>query len=97
MTIDVNKITNINTLVQKAKWLEGKTLAEVAEKVKEDDKESRVSTKAAVGYVIEQGFFGSVCIQVQAWFTHGLAPVRVLPGCRSRLRHDEPGKTPGLP
>jgi len=56
--LDINKIKDIPTLVKEAKWLEGKTLAEVAEYIKKTDADSRVTTKGDVGYVIEHGFFG---------------------------------------
>lgn len=49
---------NIKTLIERAKWLEGKTLKQVTEKISNSDKDSRVKTKGNVGYVIEEGFFG---------------------------------------
>jgi DNA mismatch repair protein MutH len=50
-------IVGINDLLKKAKWLEGKTLAEVTEAIKKSDNTSRVITKGDVGYVVEK-FFG---------------------------------------
>lgn len=57
-TIDVRKIKSVSELVKRAKWLEGKTLAQVTEAIKKSDRASRVQTKGHVGYVIEKGFFG---------------------------------------
>ncbi len=56
MAVKAEEIPNIETLLKEAKWLEGKTLAQVAENIKESDEDSRVKTKGHVGYVIEQGF-----------------------------------------
>lgn len=56
--ISLKKITNTDNLMKKAKWLEGKTLSQITEAIKNTDSESRVTTKGDVGYVIEKGFFG---------------------------------------
>lgn len=56
--IDVNRIKNTDELLRQAKWLEGKTLAEVSEEIKKSDRTSRVTTKGDAGYIIEKGFFG---------------------------------------
>lgn len=56
--IDLKQVKDIPDLVSKAKWLEGKTLAEVSENINASDLTSRVTTKGNVGYVIEEGFFG---------------------------------------
>jgi DNA mismatch repair protein MutH len=45
-------------LLKKARWLEGKTLAQVMTQIKQSDSASRVKTKGNVGYVIEEGYFG---------------------------------------
>lgn len=56
--LDVKKIDNVSELVQKSKWLERKTLAQVSEEIKMHDPSSRVLTKGSVGHIIEKGFFG---------------------------------------
>tara|TARA_Y100000310_G_scaffold343193_1_gene449737 strand:- start:6764 stop:7504 length:741 start_codon:yes stop_codon:yes gene_type:complete len=56
--IDLKEIKDIPTLLEKAKWLEGKTLVEVGEEIKKFDPSSRVFTKGHVGTIIEKGFFG---------------------------------------
>jgi len=56
--IDTRRISDVPTLVRKAKWLEGKTLAQVSRAIRKSDRSSRVTTKGDVGYVIENGFFG---------------------------------------
>ena len=56
--IEVSSIKNLKTLLVKSKWLEGKTLDQIAEDIRESDSEPRVRTKGYVGYVIERGFFG---------------------------------------
>lgn len=56
--IDLSKVKDIPDLIRKAKWLEGKTLAQISEVIAESDETSRVITKGSVGYVIEEGFFG---------------------------------------
>lgn len=58
MRIEISKIRNVHELLEKSKWLEGKSLAEIQEDIKNSDKTSRVVTKGNVGYVIERGFFG---------------------------------------
>ncbi len=55
--IDLKTVKDIPGLVRKAKWLEGKTLAQISEDIAKSDETSRVITKGSVGYVIE-GFFG---------------------------------------
>ncbi len=55
---DIKKIRSVNELLQKSKWLEGKTLLEVFEEIKKDDPTSRVKTKGQVGHTLEKGFFG---------------------------------------
>jgi DNA mismatch repair endonuclease MutH len=56
--IEIQKLKSVDELLDKAKWLEGKTLSEIAEVIKKSDNVSRVVTKGDVGYVIEKGFFG---------------------------------------
>src|SRR3989344_1064852 len=56
--IKASEIADIPALLRAAKWLEGKTLGEVAEYIKGSDLSSRIATKGNVGYVIEHGFFG---------------------------------------
>jgi DNA mismatch repair protein MutH len=57
--IDLSKIKTPEELEVIAKRdLEGKTLAQVAAKVAESDAVSRVLSKAGVGYVVEEGYFG---------------------------------------
>ncbi len=56
--IDLNKVKDIPDLVRKAKWLEGKTLAQISQAIANSDETSRVFTKGSVGYVVEEGFFG---------------------------------------
>ena len=58
LPIDLSKIKSDKELLQKAKWLEGKTLSEVMMAIRDLDTRSRVLTKGEVGYVIEKGFFG---------------------------------------
>lgn len=58
MVIKAEEIPDIKTLLKKAKWLEGKTLAEVEVDIQKTDASSRVTTKGDVGYAIEHGFFG---------------------------------------
>ncbi len=55
--IDLKEVKDIPDLVRKAKWLEGKTLAQISEDIAKSDATSRVTTKGNVGYVIEN-FFG---------------------------------------
>lgn len=55
---DIEEIPNIEELIKEAKWLEGKTLNEIHASMHNSDKASRVTTKGAVGYLIEKGFFG---------------------------------------
>jgi DNA mismatch repair protein MutH len=57
-TIDVRTIHDIPALVRRAKWLEGKTLAQVSGAIRSSDRSSRVTTKGNVGHLIEKGFFG---------------------------------------
>jgi len=45
-------------LLKLAKTLEGKTLKEIHQKIKDEDEDSRVTTKGSVGYQIEKEFFG---------------------------------------
>jgi DNA mismatch repair protein MutH len=57
--IDLSNIKTAEELEEIAKRdLEGKTLAQVAAKVAESDSVSRVLSKAGVGYVVEEGYFG---------------------------------------
>jgi len=57
--IDVSKIKTSEELEQIARRdLEGKTLEEVMETIKASDADSRVTTKAGAGYVVEEGYFG---------------------------------------
>lgn len=56
--MDVRRFRDIESLIKEAKWLEGKTLAQVSEAIRDTDTASRVTTKGDVGYVIEYGFFG---------------------------------------
>lgn len=58
LPINLSKISTDKQLIKKAKWLEGKTLKEIARAIISSDKSSRVKTKGNVGYVIEKGFFG---------------------------------------
>jgi len=58
MIIDLKKVKDIDELIKKAKWLEGKTLSQVDEAIKSSDRASRVKTKGGVGHVLEKGFFG---------------------------------------
>lgn len=58
LPIDLTQIKNDEQLLEKAKWLEGKTLSEITQAIKDIDTRSRVLTKGEVGYVIEHGFFG---------------------------------------
>ena len=55
--INLDLITTDSQLVQVSKWLEGKTLSQIKETIRESDPLSRVITKGNVGYVIEEGFF----------------------------------------
>lgn len=57
--INVKEIKSAEELERIARRdLEGKTLAEIAETIRDIDGDSRVTTKAGVGYVIEEGYFG---------------------------------------
>ena len=56
--IDIKEIHDLSMLIKQAKWLEGKTLAEISEEIWKSDRMSRVVTKGHVGYVIERGYFG---------------------------------------
>ena len=56
--IDLKKIKTIPQLLEKSKWLEGKTLVQIGEEIKKQDSSSRVMTKGSVGHIIEKGFFG---------------------------------------
>ncbi|MDR3547748.1 MAG: MutH/Sau3AI family endonuclease [Candidatus Pacebacteria bacterium] len=57
--ININDIKTPEELERIARRdLEGKTLAEIAETIRESDKTSRVSSKAGVGYVVEEGYLG---------------------------------------
>ncbi|MEO8784937.1 MAG: MutH/Sau3AI family endonuclease [Candidatus Saccharimonadales bacterium] len=55
---DISKILTIDKLMKRAKWLEGKTLIQAVKEINQSDGDTRVSTKAGVGYAIEEGFFG---------------------------------------
>jgi len=54
---DATKIETVSELLKCAKWLEGKTLAEISDSIQNEDFVPRVSSKAYVGYVIEKGYF----------------------------------------
>jgi len=58
MMLDITRIKDIPSLMKEAKWLEGKTLAQISKAIESNDADSRVTTKGNVGYVIENGFFG---------------------------------------
>ncbi|GMU74201.1 MAG: hypothetical protein AMXMBFR44_3990 [Candidatus Campbellbacteria bacterium] len=59
VTIDPNKIKTRQELLRVAKKdLEGKTLLQIAKWIGDSDVIQRVNSKAAVGYVIEEGYFG---------------------------------------
>jgi len=57
--LDISKIKSAEELERIArKDLEGKTLQQVMASITASDSSTRVSTKAGVGYVIEEGYFG---------------------------------------
>jgi DNA mismatch repair protein MutH len=56
--IVLNQIKSADELLEKAKWLEGKTLSEISAEIATSDLVSRVTTKGQVGHLIERGFFG---------------------------------------
>ena len=57
--LDLSKIKTAKELEERAKKdLEGKTLTQIADWVSKGDETSRVLSKASVGYVIEEGYFG---------------------------------------
>lgn len=56
--INLKDIKDMPTLMEKSKWLEGKTLVQVGEEIKKHDPSSRVLTKGSVGHIIEKEFFG---------------------------------------
>lgn len=57
--IDLNNIKTAEELEKIAKHdLEGKTLQQIMKSITDSDSTSRVSSKAGVGYVIEEGYFG---------------------------------------
>ncbi|MDP2676919.1 MAG: MutH/Sau3AI family endonuclease [bacterium] len=57
--LDLSKIKTAKELEERARQdLEGKTLSEIADWVSKSDKTSRVLSKASVGYVVEEGYFG---------------------------------------
>ena len=56
--INVNELHNIDELMRVAKFLEGKTLAEISEEVQRSDRASRIRTKGIAGYLVENGYFG---------------------------------------
>ncbi len=56
--LDLEAIKSTEELLQKAKCLEGKTLRQIRPDIVDSDKESRVKSKGAAGYAIEEGFFG---------------------------------------
>jgi len=58
LPINLSKIKNDKELLEKAKWLEGRTLNQVTKEINDSDTLLRVLTKGNVGYVIEKGFFG---------------------------------------
>jgi DNA mismatch repair protein MutH len=55
---DITKIKTKEELMDKAGWLRGKTLEAVTTAIKDEDGDSRVTSKGSVGYTIEKGFFG---------------------------------------
>lgn len=57
--LDLSKIKTAKELEERAKKdLEGKTLSKIADWASKSDETSRVLSKASVGYVIEEGYFG---------------------------------------
>ena len=57
--LDLSRIKTAKELEERAKKdLEGKTLAQIADWVSKSDGTSRVLSKASVGYVVEEGYFG---------------------------------------
>lgn len=57
--IDIDKIKTPRELENIAKKaLVGKTLSQISKAIRSSDKESRITTKGHVGYVIEEGYFG---------------------------------------
>ena len=56
--IDVDSIHGIKELIEKAKWLEGKTFEEISREVQQSDRAPRARTKGVAGYLIENGYFG---------------------------------------
>ncbi len=57
--IDVTQIKTLEELETIARLgLEGKTLREIMPSIVDSDEATRVSTKAFVGYVVEEGYFG---------------------------------------
>lgn len=55
---DITEIKSVEELMVRASWLVGKTLLDVVDEIRHSDSSSRVSTKAGVGYAVEEGFFG---------------------------------------
>lgn len=49
---------DIRELMKDAKWLEEKPLNAIQSAMEDSDGESRVTSKASVGYVVEHGYFG---------------------------------------
>lgn len=56
--IKLDKIRSISELINRAKWLQGKTLWEISKEIEKTDKIARAITKGDVGYIVENGFFG---------------------------------------
>ncbi len=57
--LDLSKIQTSSELEKVARRdLEGKTLREIMPSIVDSDESARVSTKAFVGYVVEEGYFG---------------------------------------
>jgi len=57
--VNLKKIKTVKELEKIAsRDLEGKTLGEIMPSISDSDDDSRVKTKAFVGYVIEEGYFG---------------------------------------
>lgn len=57
--LDISKIKSAEELEKRARLdLEGKTLAEISDWIRNSDSVTRVSSKAGVGHLIEEGYFG---------------------------------------
>ena len=58
LPLNLRVVKEDSALLKESKWLEGKTLKQITQEIKNSDFKSRVLTKGDVGYVIEKGFFG---------------------------------------